>query len=345
MSYHDDYSLTEAEQESGLGYALKYGYFPGDAPQEDNKNDLERQYLWHEEKLNRKKTILSSGRYRKGILAVSHLNDLKEIKNNIIKKIIRDSIDKAIINYFLTEKLSKEYLFLVKDEKCIKRLIEGILFEVANIKYNNEISNQIETLSSNILKNNFNKIAYDRVALVQKFIHDTVDLCCWVDAHKNLPIDPIKNALSVIRIHLLVYDAINSSVENFFNLEEKTNISKNTEKTCPRYVDLLPGKIYVTHWRVKHLSPLSQYMDKNNSLSIDTIEKMYQSICESPTDETHKDRLHFIPIQKTIIFEKNIQNDLSMEETLAIFKEGVSYIYAGGFIEDLDYWCTYDNMR
>lgn len=190
---------------------------------------------------------------------IAGLENKKQIKQRLICRVMRDNVDWAISRYFEYEAIPFDYLKIVRSGDCIETLIKGIFYKVCKIRRSDLLDIEVSELCEALKKNNSLSIVYDRVGIIQKFVHGKVDKFCGEGAHDLLPVKHMRNLLSVARLHLNISD-IQSKDENYaVYMDSLSKLASDFEYFHPSNPTLLPGKRIIPKWRVRHLKPLSHF--------------------------------------------------------------------------------------
>jgi hypothetical protein len=248
MSYgYDDLGcFTELEIAAGVP-SLVFG--PG------------RRYL--KDKVNAEQKLAAEGICNeKKLTAVKLIAGVEEkstIKDRILKKIYLDEIDYLIKRYAKKEALPAEHVHIVQQRNCLEILVKGFFRKVCKLDLDTYLSEKIDIFIKEILANKEHKIVYDRVGLVQNFIHNQVDYAYGKNEHCKLPRAHIKNLLSAARLHLNICDIKYSESNLLITIIQKSQVASDSELENPAVVKLMNGKKYMSTWRVKHMLPLTYY--------------------------------------------------------------------------------------
>ena len=116
-----------------------------------------------------------SMRFKKAAKIIAGLESKKHIKIKLIHQLMLDETDYAISRYMQKESIPSHYSKIVKSHNCIDVLIKGFFYMVCKMKYSSSLDLEVAQLYETIKKNDARLIVYDRVGLIQKFIHSEVD--------------------------------------------------------------------------------------------------------------------------------------------------------------------------
>lgn len=205
---------------------------------------------------------IDAERLKNGAKLIAGLDSAVLIKRRLIQKLMRDNIDYAIGRYLRKEGVPPIYSNIVDSKNCIETLISGILYKVCGMSSNMALNNEIAELCASLKENSARSVAYDRVGLIQRFVHDRVDGHFGVGAAARLPVKHMRNLLSVARLHLNLHD-INSRDESYaLYMDGLSTAMSNFEYFSPKETALPAGKTFFPKWRVRHLRPLSHFYQK-----------------------------------------------------------------------------------
>lgn len=257
MSYEswNDGGLTPLERAAGL-WGILYGSDNGDCSCGECEECESRQSA---SLAKRKKELENSSRFKSAAKLIAGISGNREIKLALIQKVQRDGMDSAIVRYMAKEALPEYYAAILKIPNCIDRLVEGILYKVCKLKASQTLTEQIGSLTSSMRSNPSRITAYDRVTLMQRFIHQTVDHYLGVGAARSIPVPPMKNALSAARLHLSILDLSDRRPGYFVYLDSLSSATLQLEYDEPRQSTAPFGKRSWPRWRVRHLRQLSYY--------------------------------------------------------------------------------------
>lgn len=257
MSYEswNDGGLTPLERAAGL-WGIMYGRDNGDCSCGECEECEARQSA---STAKRTKELENSSRFKVAVKLIAGISGNREIKLTLIQKVHRDGLDSAIVRYMAKEALPEYYAAILKSPNCIDRLVEGVLYRVCKLKASQTLTEQIGSLGSLMRSNPSRFTAYDRVTLMQQFIHQTVDRSLGVGAARSIPVPPMRYALSAARLHLGIYDVIDRRPGYVAYIESLSTATLQLEYDEPRQSTAPFGKQSWPRWRVRHLRPLSYY--------------------------------------------------------------------------------------
>lgn len=207
---------------------------------------------------------------------VSGLSDISKIKEQAIKKIFYLAKDDLILKYALKEKLPYDYVYASKQDDCIRILICNFLKKEAGYTINDEINSEIYELTQRIYLNSSNMIAYDRVGIIQRYLHKKVDDIKGTNAHLEINKHRIRNLLSTARLHLNLFDFSKLNISKLELIFEKSRQSAIKEKDAR--VPLGINKKYIKNWKVRHKKSLIQLSDSKLGCKFYDILKLDENV-------------------------------------------------------------------
>jgi len=217
------------------------------------------------------KNLINSARLKEAAKIIAGMGNKKHIKNKLIHKLMLEGADYAISRYFRKELIPPNYSKIVKSNDCIEVLVKGIFYKICKIKHMDSLDLQIMELCEALRRNDACLIAYDRVGLIQKFIHGKVDEFCGEGSHEKISAKYMRNLLSVSRLHLNLSD-LNAKDESYsISMDALSRSASNYEYVHPRATELPADKHFIPKWRVRHLKPLSHFDSQNNRRKISEI--------------------------------------------------------------------------
>lgn len=280
MSYGswDDGGLTPLERAAGL-WGIIYGRDNGECSCGECEECARRQNAYVAE---RKKELENSLLFKVAAKLVAGLSGNREIKLALIQKVHQDSLESAVVRYMAKEGLPGYYAAILKSPICIDRLVEGVLYRVCKLKASQTLTEQIGVLSDSLRGNASRLAAYDRVTIMQQFIHRTVDQYLGVGAARAIPVLPMKNALSAARLHLGIFDVIDCGPGYVAYIDSLSTAAWQLENDEPRQSTAPFGKRSWLRWRVRHLRPLSYYYPVERRALLQALRDLDES---TPSDQ------------------------------------------------------------
>ena len=250
--------LTELEISSGVGEIL-FGTGRDD-DLDDGNGSLAKGPTKNSKELG---GGVSAERLKSGAKLIASLDSVKQIKRRLTHKLVRENTDYAIGRYLRTEGVPAVYWDVVNSQDCIETLIRGIFYKVCRMSSSMALNSEIAELCDQLKKNTALATAYDRVGLIQRFVHSKVDNHFGEGAHSRLSVKHMRNLLSVARLHLNLHD-INSIDEQYFlHMDRLSMAIANLEYFLPKETALPAGKLFFPKWRVRHLRPLTYFYEES----------------------------------------------------------------------------------
>ena len=212
-----------------------------------------------------------SMRFKKAAKIIAGLESKKHIKIKLIHQLMLDATYSAISRYMQKESIPSHYSKIVKSHNCIDVLIKGFFYMVCKMKYSSSLDLEVAQLYETIKKNDARLIVYDRVGLIQKFIHSEVDKFYGEGSSDKIPANHMRLLLSVSRLHLNLSDL--SSKDNSYSIymNELSTSTANYEYFNPRATEVQLGKQFIPRWSVRHIKPLSYFYSRRNRQKISDI--------------------------------------------------------------------------
>lgn len=262
--------FTDDENECGIP-GLIYGRNFSDEEHDvktKTKNDLKKEAAIkesRERKAREQKRLeeIKSERLKTGAKLIAGLSENQEIYQCLLRRITRENIDYAVNRYFEAEAVPDIYKSIIYSDDCIQKLVGGMLFKICRIPKNLSLTRRIEDLSKSILNNDANLIAYDRVGLIQRFIHENVDVYCGEGESMNLPVAHIRNLLSVSRLYLSLHDMNSKENRYYLYINQLSTLMAELEDIHPKKYTPTAGKNFYPKWRVRHLKPISRFFEES----------------------------------------------------------------------------------
>lgn len=277
----EEYALTDAERSAGVGSLLNEDHYRCHCYEiEDEPKDKLEDYInnYHTEnvilnfwgnlnKVKSEKNIQEEKKREKEIIKlIAGLNTQATIKEKTIEKLFKNNLDYMIFTYANQESLPYDYVYLSKQKECLQILIKSILKENGYILDSNIIS-EITQFIKQIYTNTDMLIVYDRVGLIQKFIHNKIDEQNGIDAHLKLSSILMKHILSTARLHLNLQDI--KKIESLKSIIKKSEQASNYETMHP--LKILPNNLdnrFIYHKRKRDFKSLIDFAYFNISKKI-----------------------------------------------------------------------------
>ena len=271
LSYDDDIEgLTETEIACGCRWSLLD--WDGQEP------DLRRDKAASVRKVISEEEAIRSDRLSKGAKLIAGLNGATQIQRRLIYQLMLENSEDAINRYLKKEGVPAIYQPLVTLDDCIETLIRGIFYKVCRMRRSADLDREIKALNNSLRENSQHLIAYERVGLIQHFIHRKVEKA--FGNQSSLPVHHMRNLLSVARLHLSLHDLVSKDEAHALLLDDLSSARAAIEYFTPTETILPEGKTYYPRWRVRHLRPLSYFYQQFWRQRILDIKKL--DLCMDP---------------------------------------------------------------
>jgi len=252
-------SLTELELRSGV-YEIMFSTCD-DGPEDDfDKASLALKPARNHAKEGDE---ARGDRLKNGAKLIAGLADTMQIRRRLTYKLLLENSDAAMERYLWKEGVPASYRSLVISDDCIGTLVRGMFYKVCRMRRSAELDQEIIALCDSVRKNPQHLIAYDRVGLIQRFVHGKVDAKFGEGAKSRLPIKHMRNLLSVARLHLSLHDLHSMDEDHILHLDELSTARAHVEYVSPKVPELPSGKSFFPRWRVRHFRPLSYFYEKS----------------------------------------------------------------------------------
>lgn len=205
----------------------------------------------------RDEEVIRADRLTKGARLIAGLTDATQIQRRLIYRLLLENSESAMSRYLFKEGVPAIYRSLVTSDDCIETLVRGILYKVCRIPRSADLDMEIAALSNSSRKDSQHLIAYERVGLIQLFVHNKVEAA--FGNQSLLPVRHMRNLLSVARLHLSLHDLLSKDEDHVLLLDELSSARALVEYLSPTESILPSGKSFFPRWRVRHLRPLSHF--------------------------------------------------------------------------------------
>ena len=205
------------------------------------------------------------------IKAISHLTSIYIISNKLIKNLLNNDLSMMVYRYGKVEKLPNECISLAQQPNALPPLLKGFLKKLLRRPLTPEKINEIDSFCEVTYRNDQLDIVYDRVALVQRFIHGMADNMYGEGFHQSLPKQVMKNLLSTARLHLNLVDIKYKDAHSLSLMFSRSKSASDNEIQNPQPIKLPKGKKYIKNWRTIHLMPLVEYQTGETDRKIHAI--------------------------------------------------------------------------
>lgn len=183
--------------------------------------NIKKSNKYQKQEIKRKKEVIK---------LIAGLDSIVTIKEIVIKKLLLDNLDYMIFTYTKKESLPNSFMYISKQNSCISILIKGVLKKYKFIMDIN-IAKEIDELEKEIYINKDKLIVYDRVGIIQKFIHNKMNKKYGKNGYLKLSAILMKNTLSALRLHLNIHDIKKLGIKKLIEtIKQSEKISINEEK-------------------------------------------------------------------------------------------------------------------
>lgn len=254
--------LSEAEIEHmGLGLARTilfgdYGGFEGDQDRIDDASQTALPIVLPIASLR----AIDAARLKVAARLVAGLTDKSAVRAKLTHRLMREETDAAIESYMRRERIPAPYRAVIRLENCMEILVRGIFYKVAELPREAALDSEIARLCASLRANPDKLIAYERVGVLQKFVHENLRLQKYANTAKRVPVEPMRCLLSVARLHLNLVDLEARGAGYAIYMNEVSSASASLEYLSPSLPPpSIEGKRIYPRWRVRHLRPLSYF--------------------------------------------------------------------------------------
>lgn len=263
MSVSDDElrgMLSETEiNHVGLGLARSILF--GDYDADDNGGDTFGECaLKSASPMASSPPSVNSSRLRDAARIVAGLTIKSEVRAKLIQHLMREETNAAIESYLSRERIPATYHPLIRLDDCIEILVRGILYKVAAIPRKASLDAEVTRLCTSLKINEEKLIAYERVGILQRFVHEKLRLHGSSGTSEGISVEPMRCLLSMARLHLNIFDFESRDPGYAIYMNELSSARASFEYLSPSPPPLASeGKQIYPRWRVRHMRPLSYF--------------------------------------------------------------------------------------
>lgn len=185
--------------------------------------------------------------------------DVPEVRCLVSKALTDGSHYYMAKRYSDRERLPYDFQLAAKESRAISILIKGLMKKGMSLFpgriLNNEIS-QLEHMVSRVL---VGSTVYDRVGMIQNYIHLKADELWGEGGRNELPSNLMKNVLSAARLHLELDGMINHPREYWCRVWDAERRQIEVELLSPAEGFIVPGKTKQLVWRSSKMVPLTNF--------------------------------------------------------------------------------------
>jgi len=226
--------------------------------------------------------------YKEAAKAIALLTSTRQVKHRLIHLLMKKGLDNAISRYCAYEKLPKVYQTVCRSADCVETLVRGMLYKVCRLEKHAALDAKIGEMAASLRENRDNLSAYDRVSIVQQFIHHRVDIALGEGAHTSLPVHHMQNSLSACRLHLLIIDLQSKHEAYAVYMEELSRIATNLERDrIESGSDAMADRVS-PYWRIRHLKTLTHFIESGSRKRITRLREIDEDL---PLEEFRREAL------------------------------------------------------
>ncbi|MEJ8858634.1 hypothetical protein WKW79_28955 [Variovorax robiniae] len=203
---------------------------------------------------------VNAARLKEAARLVAGLTVKSSVRAKLVYHLMREETDSAIASYLQRERIPAAYHALIRLVDCIEILVRGIFYKVAALPRKVALDAEVARLCASLKANEEKLIVYDRVGVLQRFVHEKLRLHGDDGIVERVRVEPMRCLLSVARLHLNLVDLEARDPGYAIYLNEVSSARASLEYLSPSPPPLaVVGKHVYTRWRVRHLRPLSYF--------------------------------------------------------------------------------------
>ena len=200
---------------------------------------------------------VDASRLKEAARIVAGLTVKSAIRAKLVQHLMREESDAAIAWYLQRERIPAPYHALIRLDDCIEILVRGIFYKVAALPRKAALDAEVARLCASLKANEEKLIVYDRVGVLQRFVHEKLRLHGGADTVERVRVEPMRCLLSVARLHLNLMDLEAHDPGYAIYMSEVSSARASLEYLSPTPPPLaVEGKQVYPRWRVRHLRPL-----------------------------------------------------------------------------------------
>ncbi len=261
MGYDDELRgiLSETEIEHvGLGLARAI-LFGGNDDEESFDDDAPPAVAPIAPALPSRRAV-DAARLKEAARIVAGLTVKSAVRAKLVHRLMREETDAAITSYLRRERIPIAYHALVRLDDCIEILVRGIFYKVAALPRKAALDAEVARLCASLKANEEKLIVYERVGVLQRFVHEKLRLHGNAGTGDRIRVEPMRCLLSVARLHLNLVDLEARDAGYAIYMNEASSARASLEYLSPSVPPpAVEGKRVYPRWRVRHLRPLSYF--------------------------------------------------------------------------------------
>ena len=191
---------------------------------------------------------------------VAGLTVKSAVRAKLIHQLMLEETDAAIASYLWRERIPVAYHSLIRLDDCIEILVRGIFYKVAALPRKAALDFEVANLCASLKANEERLIVYERVGVLQRFVHEKLRLHGDAGTVGRVRVEPMRCLLSVARLHLNLVDLEAHDSGYAIYMNEVSSARATLEYLSPSPPPLtVEGKQIYPRWRVRHLRPISYF--------------------------------------------------------------------------------------
>jgi len=203
---------------------------------------------------------VDAARLKEAARIIAGLRVKSAVRAKLVRHLMREETDAAIASYLQRERIPIAYHAIVRLDDCIEILVRGIFYKVAALPRKAALDTEVARLCASLKANEEKLIAYERVGVLQRFVHEKLRLHGDAGTVGRVGVAPMRCLLSVARLHLNLLDLRARDAGYALYMNEVSNARASLEYLSPSPPPLsVEGKRVYPRWRVRHLRPLSYF--------------------------------------------------------------------------------------
>jgi hypothetical protein len=255
--------LSETEiKHVGLGLArtILFGSYDGFDDDEERFDDDAPRLASPIVRATPSAPAVDASRLKDAARIVAGLTTKSAVRAKLVQQLMREETDAAIASYLRHERIPAPYHALIRLDGCIEILVRGIFYKVAALPRKAALDAEVARLCGSLKANAEKLIAYDRVGVLQRFVHEKLRLHGDAGTVERVRVEPMRCLLSVARLHLNLVDLEARDPGYAIYMNEVSSARAALEYLRPSPPPLaVEGKRVYPRWRVRHLRPLSYF--------------------------------------------------------------------------------------
>jgi hypothetical protein len=203
---------------------------------------------------------LDPARLKEAARIVAGITAKSAVRAKLVHRLMREETDAAIASYLWRERIPIAYHALIRLDDCIEILVRGIFYKVAALPRKAALDAEVARLCASLKANEEKLIVYERVGVLQRFVHEKLRLHGHAGTRERARVEPMRCLLSVARLHLNLVDLEARDAEYAVYINEASSARASLEYLSPSVPPpAVEGKRVYPRWRVRHLRPLSYF--------------------------------------------------------------------------------------